>query len=129
MASAQQPRKRVVLLVDDDAAVRTVARRCLQTAGYDVVEAGDGLRAWTQFQRQPNGFDVLLADVVMPRMPGTEVAVRVHDVRPELPVVLMTGYTPEGPTGPRARRSHGLAADRTVSPETLLGAVGKALGT
>lgn len=119
----------MVLQVDDDAAVRAVARRCLQTAGHIVVEAGDGLPAWTRFQRQPDAFDVLLTDVVMPRMPGTELAARVHDVRPELPVVLMTGYTPEDLLARGLEASHGWLLTNPFSPETLLGAVGKALGT
>ena len=118
-----------MLQVDDDAAVRAVARRCLQTAGHIVVEAGDGLPAWTRFQRQPDAFDVLLTDVVMPRMPGTELAARVHDVRPEPPVVLMTGYTPEDLLARGLEASHGWLLTNPFSPETLLGAVGKALGT
>jgi two-component system, cell cycle sensor histidine kinase and response regulator CckA len=84
---------RAVLLVEDDPAVRRVAARVLQTAGYSVVQANDGLQAWAEFQRDPSGFSALLADVVMPRMPGTELAARVHAVRPSMPVLLMTAYT------------------------------------
>jgi two-component system, cell cycle sensor histidine kinase and response regulator CckA len=83
----------VVLLVDDEPMVRALAARTLHDAGYGVVEATDGLQGWVQFERQPNSFSALLTDVVMPRMPGTELAARVHPVRPEWPVLLMTGYT------------------------------------
>ncbi|HZI77538.1 MAG TPA: response regulator, partial [Gemmatimonadales bacterium] len=45
------------------------------------------------FQRHPGRFSALLADVVMPRVPGTELVARVRAIRPELPALLMTGYT------------------------------------
>ena len=45
---------RTLLLVDDDAAVRAVAGRMLREAGYAVLEASDGLQAWTHFQRDPS---------------------------------------------------------------------------
>jgi two-component system cell cycle sensor histidine kinase/response regulator CckA len=72
----------VVLVVDDDPDVRWIVARALREAGYTVFEAIDGADAWTMFLRQPGRFDVLLADVVMPRMPGTELAARVHGLVP-----------------------------------------------
>jgi CheY-like chemotaxis protein len=90
MVSPAERLQHVVLLVDDDLGVPALAVRILQNAGYQVVEAGGGAQAWMHFQREPTVFDVLVADVVMPRMTGTELAARVHTLRPELPVVLMT---------------------------------------
>ena len=63
----------------------------------------------------------------MPRMPGTELAARVHDVRPELPVV--SGYTSQDLLARGLEAAHGWLLTKPFSPETLLGAVGKALGT
>jgi len=79
--------------VDDDPGIRQIASTILRDAGYAVIEANDGLQAWTVFGRDPTAFHMLVADVVMPRMPGTELAARVHELHPELPVVLMSGYT------------------------------------
>jgi CheY-like chemotaxis protein len=93
MRTPEDPSARVVLIAEDDSADRRVATRVLRTAGYQVVEADDGLKAWAQFERDPSRFSALVADVVMPRMPGTELAARVHAVRPSMPVLLMTGYT------------------------------------
>jgi CheY-like chemotaxis protein len=119
----------VVLVVDDEPAVRGLASRMLRQAGFTVVEAGDGHEAWTLFQRQPGRFSVLLADVVMPRVPGTELAARVHLVRPELPVLLMTGYTPSDLLARGLQAEHGALVTKPFDPERLLAAVRKALGT
>jgi DNA-binding NarL/FixJ family response regulator len=69
------------------------ATSMLREAGYAVIEAVDGLQASTLFLREPSSFDAMVADVVMPRMPGTALAARVRDRRPELPVLLMSAYT------------------------------------
>jgi CheY-like chemotaxis protein len=122
-----EPRERVVLLVEDDPAVRSMARRYLGQAGYAVVEAGDGLQAWSRFRRRPDRFDVLLTDVVMPRMPGTELAARVHALRPELPVLLMTGYTPMDLLARGLQATHGMLLTKPFDGETLIAAVRAAL--
>ena len=85
---------RTILLVDDDRLVRFIALRILEEAGYGVVEAGDGVEALTYFLADPTRFDALVTDIVMPRVPGTLLAMRVHARRPSLPVLLMSGYTP-----------------------------------
>jgi two-component system, cell cycle sensor histidine kinase and response regulator CckA len=118
----------VVLVVDDEAGVRSIAVWTLKAAGYAVVEAGDGLEAWTLFHREPSRYGMLLADVVMPRLPGTELAARVHGVRPELPVLLMTGYTPADLLARGLEATHGDLLTKPFSSETLLKAVWKALG-
>ena len=106
-----------------------MAARALREAGYAVVEATDGLDAWTLFMRQPGRFHVLVTDVVMPRMPGTESAARVHGVRPDLPVLLMTGYTPAELLARGLEAAHGKLLTKPFLPETLLAAVQKALGS
>src|SRR5215212_1626368 len=118
----------VVLVVDDEPEVRSIAVRTLTAAGYAVVEAADGLEAWTLFHREPSRYALLLADVVMPRVPGTELAARVHSVRPELPVLLMTGYTPADLLARGLEATHGDLVTKPFSSESLLEAVWKALG-
>jgi response regulator RpfG family c-di-GMP phosphodiesterase len=73
---------------DDEIAARALAARFLRMARYEVLEAGDGLQAWTLFRRHPSGIDALLSDVVMPRMTGTELAARVHGHRPPVAVYI-----------------------------------------
>jgi DNA-binding NtrC family response regulator len=91
------------------------------------VEAYDGQDAWNQFLRQPDRFDLLLTDVVMPRVPGTVLAAGVHGLRPELPVVIMTGYTPTELLERGLQASHGELLTKPLEPGRLLATVSTAL--
>lgn len=109
-----------VLVVDDEASVRTLASRMLREAGYDVIEARNGAEAWTYFQRRPNNVDLLLADVVMPGVPGTELAARARGMRPSLPVLLMSGYTPADLLARGLQATHGRIVTKPFDQATLL---------
>ena len=84
----------VILLVEDDAAVRQVAREALRSRGYRVLEAanaGDALLI--SDQRPPGEIALLLSDVVMPRVNGIDLAERIRAGRPDIRILFMTGYT------------------------------------
>jgi len=81
-----------VLLAEDDAAVRSSCERMLVHAGYSVVAAADGPSALQQLTNTTGHFDLLLSDIVMPGMSGTELARRVKDVQPDIAVLFMSGY-------------------------------------
>jgi len=81
-----------ILVVDDDAMVRTVARRLLESFGLTVVEATGGAEAIERFLDDPDAFDTILLDLTMPDVGGPEVFRAVRAIRPGLPVVLMSGY-------------------------------------
>lgn len=81
-----------ILLVEDDAAVRRVARRILDTAGYDVIEAGNGHEALQAIERHAGQVDLVLTDAVMPELGGPELIRRLRRVRPDLRVLFMSGY-------------------------------------
>jgi DNA-binding response OmpR family regulator len=93
-----------------------------------VFEAIDGLDAWTIFMRQPGRFKLLLADVVMPRISGTELAARVRGVRPELPVLLMTGYSTKELLVRGIEAAPGEVVTKPFDADTLIAAVRKAQG-
>jgi PAS domain S-box-containing protein len=82
----------VILLVEDEEAVRRLVRATLERRGYLVLVASDGPEA-LQAERQADRIDLLLTDLVMPQMSGMEVARRVREKRPGLPVLFMSGYT------------------------------------
>ena len=82
-----------VLVVDDERPVRELTARMLREAGYDTMLAVDGLEAWRQLRRKATKVDAIVADVVMPQMTGTELVARVQAHRPELPIILMSGYS------------------------------------
>lgn len=82
----------VILLVDDEAGIRTLVRRVLERNGYRVHTAEDGVAGLDLARRLPH-IDILVTDVVMPRMYGTELAVRICREKPALPVLFISGYT------------------------------------
>jgi len=80
-----------VLVVDDEPAIRSAARRALERHGYVVHEAGDGLEALAALQGG-HAVDAMVLDLTMPRLSGVETLRRVRGDRPSLPVVLVSGY-------------------------------------
>jgi CheY-like chemotaxis protein len=81
-----------ILVVDDEAGLREVARRILTRNGYEVLLAGSGADAIEIAQSHEGTIDVLLTDVVMPRMQGPEVAQRVKAIRPSIRTIFMSGH-------------------------------------
>jgi DNA-binding NtrC family response regulator len=79
-----------VLVVDDDDDLRSVASIALNSLGYQVLETGDPLKAIQLVKAQ--SVDLLLTDVIMPLMKGTDLADRVQAASPRTKVVLMSGY-------------------------------------
>ncbi|WP_262270368.1 response regulator [Microvirga yunnanensis] len=88
--AADSPRVRI-LLVDDDAEVRTVTAAYLTELGHRVVEAADGSSA-LDILKADNRLDLLIADFAMPGMTGTDLADQARGIRPDLGILLVTGY-------------------------------------
>jgi PAS domain S-box-containing protein len=81
-----------ILLVDDEPLLRRSVRRILEQAGYTVIEAADGFEALTITQKQQNDFQLLITDIVLPKMRGTELAQRLTPMYPHMKVLYMSGY-------------------------------------
>ena len=81
-----------ILLVEDDRSVRDLARDILVEQGYDVLEAHDGQRALEVLQSHDGSIELVITDLVMPRMGGPELAQRVGALRPDAKVLFTTGY-------------------------------------
>jgi two-component system cell cycle sensor histidine kinase/response regulator CckA len=82
----------MVLLIDDDDAVRVALARQLVGMGYAVVEAGGGVEGVEQFRRHAAQVRVVLLDVTMPDMNGDRVLREIQSVRPDVPALVMSGY-------------------------------------
>jgi signal transduction histidine kinase len=84
-----------VLLVEDEDAVRNLSRIVLESKGYTVLEARDGLEALDRAKRHAASIEILVTDLVMPRMGGRELAAMLRTERPGLRIVFMSGYADE----------------------------------
>ena len=83
-----------VLLVEDEDAVRALAREVLRRQGYVVLEARHGVDALRVAERHTDDIHLMITDVVMPHMSGRELAERLGSVRPKMKVLFMSGATP-----------------------------------
>jgi two-component system, cell cycle sensor histidine kinase and response regulator CckA len=81
-----------IIVVDDEGAVRRFALRVLEREGYAVAEARDGMEALDLIRNGLALFDVVVSDIVMPRLNGVELMQALATSHPELPVILMSGY-------------------------------------
>jgi CheY-like chemotaxis protein len=82
-----------ILFVDDEAIQIDLGRQMLSRLGYRVTAFTGSREAWQAFQKSPDAYDLVITDMTMPELTGDELARRVMGVRPELPVILCTGYS------------------------------------
>jgi len=82
-----------VLLVEDDALVRGMVKAMLKKMGYTVWVAHNPGEAWTLVENETARIDLLLTDVVMPEMAGTELSKKIGQILPGIKVLFMSGYT------------------------------------
>ncbi len=118
--------RETVLLVEDEADVRALTCEFLKAAGYQVLTAADGEEGLETGRRFGDEIDILVTDVVMPRMRGPELAKRLKRLLPDLKVVYMSGYTEEFSEGPNLLES-GYFLQKPFSRDALLRQVHDAL--
>ena len=85
----------LVLLVDDEEAVRGLARRVLERGGYQVLEAGSGEDALALLRDHPASVCAVVLDLTMPGLGGEATLQQLRQIRPDLPVIVSSGYVPE----------------------------------
>jgi len=119
-----------VLVVDDEAEIRKSLRLILTKTGFDVVEAEDGERGMAAIQKSDRDampVDVIICDLHMPRVGGTEAIAYFHTQYPSVPVIVLTGE-PDLKDAKRFQREQGVVEYlvKPVEPEQLRGAVQRA---
>ena len=87
-----------ILVVDDEASVRSVTRTALRRAGFEVLEARDGQEALELFAEHQDTIRLVLLDVTMPRMGGEEAYRRIRQMTKDIPVILSSGYNEQDAT-------------------------------
>ncbi len=82
-----------IMFVDDEPELLKIAAEYFSEWGYQVETFAEPQTAWEEFARRPDRYDLVVTDVRMPRMTGAQLAERLLAKRPELPIILYTGYS------------------------------------
>ena len=86
--------KRRILLVDDEEPIASMEQRMLERYfGYKVTALTSSLKALEVFRARPHHFDLLITDMIMPKMTGEILAKEIRGIRPDIPVILCTAYS------------------------------------
>jgi CheY-like chemotaxis protein len=116
-----------LLLVEDEATVRQLARKILVRQGYHVLEAANGVEALEVFRTHESSIQLVVTDIIMPSMGGPELVRRLRAIRPDLPVLLMSGYTDDATLRKGFSRSDEAFLEKPFSPGELAQRVRKLL--
>jgi|tagenome__1003787_1003787.scaffolds.fasta_scaffold20494181_2 two-component system cell cycle sensor histidine kinase/response regulator CckA len=87
-----EPAAPTILIAEDEAPIRTFLTVLLSGAGYEPLVAEDGQAAWEMIEQRDGRIDLLLSNIVMPRMTGVELAERVSNAYPHIKILLVSAY-------------------------------------
>jgi len=118
-----------ILLVEDEQPVRVLMRNLLQQAGYTVLEAQSSGDALVISEQHAGPIHLLLTDVIMPRMSGREVSERLHQQRPTMKVLFMSGYTDDAIVRHGVLVAEMAFLQKPVTPPTLIRKILEVLDT
>lgn len=128
-ATAARPDRGLVLVVDDEESPRGVAALILQSLGFQVLTAAGGREALDLFQRQPETIRLVLLDLTMPEPNGAETLCELRRLRPDLPVVLMSGYSEEEVRGSLGEQEPSAYLEKPFRPTELSDLLGRILAS
>jgi CheY-like chemotaxis protein len=124
-ASEQQSELTTILVVDDNAEIRRYVREILEGQGYHILEAPDGAEALEIAQPEGPAIDLVLTDLIMPRLNGVKLARCLGELRPQTPVLYMSGYVESGLLA--AKYPDALLLQKPFTPSRLVAAVEKVM--
>jgi CheY-like chemotaxis protein len=116
-----------ILFIDDEAGIVAIGERILTSLGYHVTSFTGSLEALERFRSSPGDFDLVVTDQTLPQMTGIEITGKVLEIRPDMPVIICTGFSRQ--LNEETVREHG-ARSLIMKPftvEGLAGAVRRAL--
>ena len=111
----------MIIVVDDEPDILQYIREILRHVHYEVITATSGDQAWTLFEEHQPEIDMVLTDVVMPgSIDGLELAAKIHQVDPSLPVLFVTGVLSEGDARTVGIVEKELLVRKPFSPKQLI---------
>jgi CheY-like chemotaxis protein len=116
-----------ILLVEDKEALRRVTTRLLEGLGYSVIQAADGAQALALYHRNRDRIDLVITDMVMPKMHGHELYRAVRDTKSTVPFLFASGYSPAELRSRAALGEDVKHLPKPVTLETLAHAIREAL--
>jgi len=117
----------IVLVAEDEPSVRSVIVRGLTQSGYRVIEAANGIEALAAADSHSGHIDILLSDVVMPKMGGPELVRRLIKARPQTRVIFMSGYSEDAVVQPDIFEGGHLFIEKPFAPPALMRVLREAL--
>jgi PAS domain S-box-containing protein len=127
-AMAVRAGRRTILVIDDEEGVRNVARRIFERADFDVLLAVDGVDGVERFRERQHDVAAVLLDVTMPRMGGEETFAELRRIRPDVRVLLSSGYSEQEAMGRFAGTGLAGFIEKPFRPQTLLDKLRGVLG-
>lgn len=122
-------RSPTVLLVEDDPGLRALLLRFLTSRGLRVIQQEDGAQALSFAQQYGDDIDLLITDVMLPKRDGFDLAAQMVALRPDTPILFLTGYARQDPSMLKALRLSGSdCLFKPFSQQQLLTSVDRALG-
>jgi signal transduction histidine kinase len=109
-----------ILLAEDDKLVRSMTKSFLLDFGYSVLEVENGEDAVKIFTKNQNDIDLLLFDLIMPKMNGYEACMKIQKLRPDIKALIASGYLPQAQEIKGVLGRHVFIIEKPYSPETLL---------
>jgi CheY-like chemotaxis protein len=88
-------KQNLIMFVDDEPEVRSIARITLEQLGYQLIEAEDGVQALALFNKHKSEINLVITDVLMPNLDGLGLVSRLTKIKPELPILLLSGHVLE----------------------------------
>ena len=120
-------RSETILVAEDEADVRDIAREFLALSGYTVLEARNGADALEIARRHRGPIHLLITDVVMPKVGGHELAAKMAELRPETKVIYMSGYAERAVAPPAGQNEKSILLTKPFTRAALTGAVNQVL--
>ncbi len=113
----------IVLVIDDEQPVRETVRDILESSGIFVIDAENGRRGIDHFTRYHDEIDVVIIDMQMPLLNGTDTLKALREIQPDVKVILSSGYSESEPARNLLRNEHTLFLPKPYDSENLLGKV------
>ena len=118
-AAASPQGSETILLVEDQDSIRELVGEFLESRGYRVISAQDGAQALEMIKAQQQAIDLLLTDIVMPRVSGPELSRRLASLLPNLKVLYISGYAENSPANAEIAQGHAICLQKPFALDAL----------